>query len=167
MRTRTVRRWVTASILAASAAFFAAGASAAVPGTITHQGRLYSATDNAVKIDLSFRAAEIYQDKLSQPHRAFRSYERVLTVDPKNERAARALIPIYERDEKWNRLPALYEVLLPGGTEGQRLEILLSRRRRYERKKEPEPRDFRGLLHVINAVEVVRDDPPRRTAENP
>jgi tetratricopeptide (TPR) repeat protein len=82
------------------------------------------ATDNALKIDLSFRAADIYQERLNQPHRAFRSYERILVVDPKNERAARALIPIYERDEKWNRLPALYEVLLPGGTEGQRLEIL-------------------------------------------
>lgn len=70
------------------------------------------ASDPHIKCELSFRAAEIYEQRLEQPHRAFRSYERVLTVDPQNERAARALIPLYERDEKWNRLPALHEVLL-------------------------------------------------------
>ncbi|MEC7523122.1 MAG: tetratricopeptide repeat protein [Myxococcota bacterium] len=69
------------------------------------------AQDDAVKVDLSFRAAAIYEERLEQPHRAFRSYERVLGVDPQNERAARALIPIYERDEKHQRMPALYEVL--------------------------------------------------------
>lgn len=83
------------------------------------------APEDRVKVDLSFRAAEIYEQKLQQPHRAFRSYERVLAVDPSNERAARALIPLYERDEKWNRLPALHEVLLEhaGGVE-ERLGIL-------------------------------------------
>ena len=33
-----------------------------------------------------------------------RHYERVLTVDPKNLRAAEALVPIYKRAEKWSRL---------------------------------------------------------------
>lgn len=83
------------------------------------------AQEDRVKVDLSFRAAEIYEQKLQQPHRAFRSYERVLTADPSNERAARALIPLYQRDEKWNRLPALYEVLLEhAGSVEERLGIL-------------------------------------------
>src|SRR5690606_29209097 len=83
------------------------------------------ATDERVKIDLSFRAAEIYEQKLEQPHRAFRSYERVLSVSPNDERAARALIPLYERDEKWNRLPALYEVLFEHAASAEeKLEIL-------------------------------------------
>src|SRR5262249_45356318 len=70
------------------------------------------AKDNAVKIDLSYRAARVLEEKLNQPERAFRSYERVLATDPTDARAARALLPLYEKDEKWGRLPALYEMLV-------------------------------------------------------
>ncbi len=66
----------------------------------------------ATKIALSFRSAAIYTGRLKQPARAFRSYERVLAADPKNVRAAEALLPIYLNDEKWPRLAQLYEVLL-------------------------------------------------------
>lgn len=88
------------------------------------------ADDPALRVDLSFRAAAVYETKLKQPHRAFRSYERALATDPKNDRAARALLPIYEREEKWGRVPALSEVLLAnlagGGdaTRAERLQIL-------------------------------------------
>lgn len=68
------------------------------------------AKDDKTKIDLSYRAATVLEEKLSQPERAFRSYERVLSVDPTDARAGRALIPIYEREQKWARLPALYEL---------------------------------------------------------
>ncbi len=67
--------------------------------------------DSAAKVDLSFRAAAVYIEKIASPERAFRAYERVLGVRPDDERAAAALVPIYEADEKWARLPALYEVL--------------------------------------------------------
>lgn len=70
------------------------------------------ASDVAVKVDLSFRVASILEDKLNAPERAFRSYERVLSVRPDDQRAAALLVPIYEKEEKWARLPALYEVLL-------------------------------------------------------
>jgi tetratricopeptide (TPR) repeat protein len=70
------------------------------------------ATDPEQKVQLSYRAAEVYVDHLQSPERAFRAYERVLGVKPDDRRAAAALIPIYEKDEKWARLPALYEVLL-------------------------------------------------------
>jgi tetratricopeptide (TPR) repeat protein len=88
------------------------------------------ASDPAAKVDLSFRAAAVYETKLNQPARAFRAYERALATDPKNDRAARALLPIYEREEKWGRVPALSEVLLAnlsgGGedTKPERLAIL-------------------------------------------
>lgn len=75
-------------------------------------GAADKATDATQKIDLSFRAAEIYEGKLNAPERAFRAYERVLGVQHDNKRAALALVPLYEKDEKWGRLPALYEVLL-------------------------------------------------------
>lgn len=70
------------------------------------------AKDTATKVDLSFRSAEVYEAKLGAPERAFRAYERVLSVRPDDSRAASALVPIYEADERWSRLPALYETLL-------------------------------------------------------
>lgn len=70
------------------------------------------ATDVTLKIDLSFRAAAIYENELKSAERAFRAYERVLSVRPDDRRAAAALVPLYEREEKWARLPSLYEVLL-------------------------------------------------------
>ncbi len=75
-------------------------------------GAADKATDPQLKIDLSFRCALIYVERIGAPERAFRSYERVLSVRPDDVRAASALIPLYETDEKWGRLPALYEVLL-------------------------------------------------------
>ncbi|HEV8549430.1 MAG TPA: tetratricopeptide repeat protein, partial [Polyangiaceae bacterium] len=81
--------------------------------------------DNAVKIDLSYRAAAVFEERLKQPERAFRSYERVLSTDPTDTRAARALIPLYEKDEKWGRLPALYELLVErAGSVDEKLELL-------------------------------------------
>lgn len=70
------------------------------------------AADPQTKLDISFRAARIFEEQLRAPERAARSYERVLTVSPKDARAAAALVPIYEKEEKWARLPALYEILL-------------------------------------------------------
>ncbi len=70
------------------------------------------APEPAIKLEISFRAARIFEQKLNAPERATRSYERVLSVAPTDARAASALVPIYEKEEKWSRLPALYEVLL-------------------------------------------------------
>ncbi|MDB4988017.1 MAG: domain protein putative component of TonB system, partial [Myxococcaceae bacterium] len=93
---------------------------------------LGSAADRASDVEhkkaLSFRASEIYEQKLKEPARAFRSYERVLSVEPDNERAVRALLPIYEKDDKWPRVAQLNEVLLgklPETDAAGRLELSL------------------------------------------
>jgi tetratricopeptide (TPR) repeat protein len=75
-------------------------------------GAADKASDPDLKVDLSFRCARILVERIGAPERAFRSYERVLSVRPDDERAAEALAPLYEKDEKWGRLPALYEILL-------------------------------------------------------
>lgn len=81
--------------------------------------------DDAQKVELSFRAARIYVERLQAPERAARSYERVLGIDDKNVEAARALLPIYTEDEKWSRLPGLYEVLLEATEDvDEKIEIL-------------------------------------------
>jgi len=64
------------------------------------------------KVQLSFRAAHIYETELHEPLRAQRAYERVLSVDPDNAQAARALVPIYEHDEKWARLSTMLAIVL-------------------------------------------------------
>jgi len=75
------------------------------------------ATEAESKIALSFRCAELYDNPIGQPDRAVRHYERVLTVDPKNLRAAEALVPIYKRSEKWNRLAGVLEIALDAATD--------------------------------------------------
>src|SRR5262249_25231604 len=85
------------------------------------------ATEPATKIDLSYRVATIYEEKLKAPERAFRSYQRVLSAKPDDPRAAKALVPLYERDEKWTRLPALYEVLLAQASEAAERKALFDK----------------------------------------
>ena len=81
--------------------------------------------DDEQRVELSFRAARVYEDMLSAPERAARSYERVLSIEEDNVRAARALLPIYQEEEKWSRLPGLYQILLDA-TEAveEKIEIL-------------------------------------------
>ena len=47
--------------------------------------------DVELKKELSFRAAALYENQIGEPHRAFRNYERVLSVDSENVQAAKAL----------------------------------------------------------------------------
>src|SRR5262249_31373967 len=65
------------------------------------------------------RIAVIASEKLHQPERALKAYERILSTDPGNVRAAEALVPLYRASQKWPRLLATYEVLtgrLPDGS---------------------------------------------------
>jgi tetratricopeptide (TPR) repeat protein len=91
-------------------------------------------TDPEQKIALSLRAAAVYEEKIGEPHRAFRSYERVLSVDARHEHAARRLIALYEKEEKWARLPALYDVVLASlaarGSEGDAERVRIYERLR-------------------------------------
>jgi tetratricopeptide (TPR) repeat protein len=112
------------------------------------------AEDPEQKAALSFRAAEVYEARIGEPQRAFRAYERVLAAIPTNERAARALLPIYEKDEKWSRLPALYDVLLPHTPDQAGKLALLGAAREIasERLKD-------GALALRYAAEAFQVDP--------
>src|SRR5690606_32977191 len=68
--------------------------------------------DPEERLDLSFRAARVYENQLVQAARAIRSYERILSINPKEERAIVRLLPLYEEDEKWVRIPPLLDALL-------------------------------------------------------
>ena len=86
-------------------------------------------SDTQLKLDLSFRTARVFEERLGDPQRAVRSYERVLSVDAKNLRAAEALAKIYEQDAKWTRLRAMLEVLLAGERNAEKKLSLLGRLR--------------------------------------
>jgi tetratricopeptide (TPR) repeat protein len=82
-------------------------------------------SDLETKKKLSFRCAEIYNDPIGQPDRAVRHYERVVAVEPDNERAARELAPIYRRGEKWNRLLGVLESVLNYTTDTDERVLLM------------------------------------------
>ena len=68
--------------------------------------------DMAARTRLLERVAALAQEKLNQPERALKAYERILATDPRNRSAALALLPLYRAAQKWPRLLATYEALL-------------------------------------------------------
>ena len=89
--------------------------------------------DMAARTRLLERVALIAQEKLNQPERALKAYERILATDPRNRGAALALLPLYRNAQKWPRLLATYEVLLGPAAGGDaladKLELLAEARK--------------------------------------
>src|SRR5262249_2952683 len=82
-------------------------------------------SETQAKLALLSRIAALYRDKLGQPQRAVKPYERMLALDAGNAEAAQALLPIYRGMEKWARLLAIYEVLLQQSQDkAERLQLL-------------------------------------------
>jgi tetratricopeptide (TPR) repeat protein len=79
--------------------------------------------DRRLRIELSFKAAKIYEEKIERPERAFRSYERVLEVDPQNGAAAHALARIYESQEDWKALVRVLTVLAGQARDDEKLVL--------------------------------------------
>src|SRR4051794_11428603 len=61
MRALTVRRWLSVAAVAAASVMVAAPAMAAVPGTLTHQGRLYDSSDKPIEGTLAV-VVSVYAD---------------------------------------------------------------------------------------------------------
>ena len=80
-------------------------------------GAAERAKETDAKLDLSYRAAALYEDPLESPERAQRCYERILAADDCQTKAASALIRFHEEGEKWQKLPPLYELLLAAADE--------------------------------------------------
>ncbi|MBI4914677.1 MAG: tetratricopeptide repeat protein [Acidobacteria bacterium] len=83
--------------------------------------------DRELRIRLSLKAAQVYEEKIGQPERAFRAYERVLEVDAGNRKAADALARIYEGQEDWKALVRVLTVLV-GLADGAQEKLALGRR---------------------------------------
>ena len=76
------------------------------------EGQVGVQKDDPTRIDLLFRAASIWEERLGQQDRAVRALERVLQLEPQNLAGARALEPIYEEHNDYRKLANVLEVLL-------------------------------------------------------
>jgi golgin subfamily B member 1 len=63
------------------------------------------------------RVATIAIEKLKQPERAIKAYERIVAIDPSNSVATDALEGLYGQTQKWSRLLENYELRLGGNAE--------------------------------------------------
>lgn len=71
-----------------------------------------SISDESQQVDLLFRAARGYIDRLGTPDRAVRALERILQIEPDNAEAATLLAPIYEDRNDVRKLPPVLAVIL-------------------------------------------------------
>ena len=63
-------------------------------------------------IELYFRSARVWSEVLDDPRRTMRALERVMTLDPRNRRAAAQLAEFYESDSNFRKLRDVLVVLL-------------------------------------------------------
>jgi tetratricopeptide (TPR) repeat protein len=68
--------------------------------------------DDSVKVGLWNKIAQLYRDRLGKSDRAQKAYERALALDARNEVAADALIPLYEKTKDPRRLANVLQVQL-------------------------------------------------------
>ena len=78
-------------------------------------------------VELSLRAAEVYRERVGEPHRAARYDERALAADPANIEAAKGLLPVYERDHKWPEYANMLEIIVTGAGRNEDLDVGLKR----------------------------------------
>src|SRR4030095_8611467 len=127
--------------------------------------------DMAARTRLLERVALIAQEKLNQPERALKAYERILATDPRNRAAALALLPLYRNAQKWPRLLATYEVLLgPAAGEGiaDKLELYAEARKICETRLQSKALAFQWCARAFEAApknDAVRTDLERLAGE--
>jgi tetratricopeptide (TPR) repeat protein len=130
--------------------------------------------DMAARTRLLERVALLAQEKLNQPERALKAYERILATDPRNRGAALALLPLYRSAQKWPRLLATYEALLgPGAASdgvglAERLELYTEARRICEQRLGSKALAFQWCARAFEAApknDGVRTDLERLAGE--
>ncbi|HTA20865.1 MAG TPA: hypothetical protein VK989_16340, partial [Polyangia bacterium] len=130
--------------------------------------------DMGARTRLLERVASLSVEKLNQPERALKAYERILTTDPQNRRAALALVPLYRQAQKWPRLLATYEALLgpaaaqEGASLAERLELLAEARLICEQRLGSKGLAFQWAARAFEAApknEAVRADLERVAGE--
>jgi len=115
------------------------------------------AADPKAKIDLSYRAARVYEEKLGQAARAIRSYERILSLEARDARAIERLLPLYEQEEKWARVPVLLETLIELSETPEEKVTVLGRLVHVTGQRLADKRN--ATAHARRAFEIAPQDP--------
>ncbi|HET6148528.1 MAG TPA: tetratricopeptide repeat protein [Polyangia bacterium] len=74
--------------------------------------QLFLIEDPAQRTPRALEVAQILRDRLRDPKKATAAFERVLEIDPDNPDALRALAPLYQASENFERLIVVQEKLL-------------------------------------------------------
>ena len=74
--------------------------------------QLFLIEDPAQRTPRALEVAQILRDRLRDPKKATAAFERVLEIDPENPEALRALAPLYQGAENFERLIVVQEKLL-------------------------------------------------------
>ena len=121
------------------------------------------------RLELYFKIADLWQQKLEKPDRAVRAYEKVLSIDESNLRAAEALIPLYEGGRDVRKYASVLEIQL-GHTDEE--ELKLERMRAlaglYEEKLRDKEAAFMWYLKAFKVdrrAEWVREEAERLAGE--
>ncbi|MEK6606105.1 MAG: hypothetical protein AABZ30_00420, partial [Myxococcota bacterium] len=119
-------------------------------------------TDPQVRVELHFRCARLWTERLGKEDRAARCYEKVLAVDEENLKAARALVPIYSAAGDARRLAGVLAVDARHTDAGpERLEKL----RRLAEIHERDLKDLTGAFgFALEAVALGPDEAWARDA---
>ncbi|HEY8946389.1 MAG TPA: tetratricopeptide repeat protein, partial [Polyangiaceae bacterium] len=108
------------------------------------------ATDNAQRISMLMKIAELWMTQKGKLDRAARSYEKVLSFDPNNRDAAERLIPIYSNTNNHKGLTSTLEVKLAHVTDpDERLVILREVAGLYETRVNDKPKAFERFLEAF------------------
>ncbi|MCK5797735.1 MAG: tetratricopeptide repeat protein [Deltaproteobacteria bacterium] len=114
--------------------------------------RQVDSEDPERRLELYFKIAELWQVQLEKPDRASRAYEKILSLDESNLRAAEALIPIYEGGRDVKKYVHVLEIQLSHTEEPT---LALERLRALAELSEQRLRDKEGAFAwYIRAFEV-------------
>jgi tetratricopeptide (TPR) repeat protein len=110
-------------------------------------------TVSEAKIGLLFKIAELWADKKQKSDRAAKAYEKVLELEPKNLRAAEALIPIYTAASNSKSLANAIEVKLSHEEDDfEKVRLLREVAALYESKVKDPQRAFDRYLAAFEIV---------------
>ncbi|MCC6214783.1 MAG: tetratricopeptide repeat protein [Polyangiaceae bacterium] len=108
------------------------------------------AEDDAQRIGMLVKIAELWMTQKGKPDRAAKAYEKVLSIEPNHLLAAQRLVPIYASANNSKGLATAIEVKL-GHVEdpGERLELLREVAALYEARLKDEAKAFERFLEAF------------------
>ncbi|HSU39571.1 MAG TPA: hypothetical protein VLJ38_08385, partial [Polyangiaceae bacterium] len=115
------------------------------------------ATDDAQRVGMLMKIAELWLTQKGKLDRAARAYEKVLSIDASNLHAAERLVPIYQSANNPKGLSQALEVKLAHVSDpGERLGLLREVAGLYETRLNEKPKAFERYLAAFG---LAPDDP--------